>query len=268
MGTFGRVVACTDTHQQHKNEFERRVAIKIVRNDVKDIEAALMEADILRYINSHSDRRGASLCVAMLNQFYFMDGRHYCLVFESLGLSLYDFMKDHDFQPFPLYCVQDFSHQLLDALEFLHSIKLIHTDLKPENILLVSNKVKEYTTCTNNGCLTNAIVPESTRIKLIDFGGATFDDDYKSTVINTREYRAPEILLKSSTGWSYPSDMWSLGCILAELYTGECLFLASNKYEHFALIDGVVGPFPKHMIDNSPVAKPFFDGNGRFRRQA
>jgi serine/threonine protein kinase len=103
---------------------------------------------------------------------------------------------------------------------------------------------------------------------LIDFGGATFDDDYKSTVINTREYRAPEILLKSSTGWSYPSDMWSLGCILAELYTGECLFLASNKYEHFALIDGVVGPFPKHMIDNSPVAKPFFDGNGRFRRQA
>jgi dual-specificity kinase/CDC-like kinase len=145
---------------------------------------------------------------------------------------------------------------------------LIHTDLKPENILLVSDKVKKYTTCTNKGRLTHAIVPESTRIKLIDFGGATFDNDHKSTVINTREYRAPEVLLKLSSGWSYPSDMWSLGCILAELYTGECLFLASNKYEHFALIDGVVGPFPKHMIDNSPLAKPFFDSNGRFRRQA
>jgi len=189
----------------------------------------------------------------MLNQFYFLDRRHYCLVFESLRSSLYDFMKNHDFQPFPLYCVQDFSYQLLDVLEFLHSIKLIHTDLKPENILLVSDKVKEYTICTNSGCLTNTIVPESTRIKLIDFGGATFDDDYKSSVINTREYRAPEILLKLSTRWSFPSDMWSLGCILAELYTGECLFLASDKYEHFALIDGVVGPFPKHMIEDSPV---------------
>jgi hypothetical protein len=119
IGAFGRVVACVDTHQQHKNEFERRVAIKIVRNDVKDIQAALMEADILRHINSHSDRRGTSLCVAMPNQFYFMDRRHYCLMFESLGLSLYDFMKNHDF-----------------ALEFLNSIKLIHTGLKPENILL------------------------------------------------------------------------------------------------------------------------------------
>jgi len=268
VGTFGRVVACVDMHQQHQKEFDQKVAIKIVRNDAKDIEAAVVEADILRHVNSHNDRRGTSLCVTMLNQFYFLDRRHYCLVFESLGLSLYDFMKNHDFQPFPLYCVQDFSYQLLDVLEFLHSIKLIHTDLKPENILLVSDKVKEYTICTNSGCLTNTIVPESTRIKLIDFGGATFDDDYKSSVINTREYRAPEILLKLSTRWSFPSDMWSLGCILAELYTGECLFLASDKYEHFALIDGVVGPFPKHMIEDSPVAKPFFDSNGRFRRQA
>jgi len=236
VGTFGRVVACVDMHQQHQKEFDQKVAIKIVRNDIHDIEAALLEADILRHVNSHNDRRGTSLCVTMLNQFYFLDRRHYCLVFESLGLSLYDFMKNHDFQPFPLYCVQDFSYQLLDVLEFLHSIKFI--------------------------------VPESTRIKLIDFGGATFDDDYKSSVINTREYRAPEILLKLSTRWSFPSDMWSLGCILAELYTGECLFLASDKYEHFALIDGVVGPFPKHMIEDSPVAKPFFDSNGRFRRQA
>jgi serine/threonine protein kinase len=263
IGTFGRVVACVDMHQQQN---EQKVAIKIVRNDVKDIESAQIEADILRHVNSHKDRRGASLCVAMLDHFFFMDGRHYCLVFESLGLSLYDFMKGHEFQPFPLYCIQDFSHQLLDALEFLHSIQLIHTDLKPENILLVSDRVKKYTCCSNNGRATKSFVPESTRIKLIDFGGATFDDEHKSSVINTREYRSPEILLKSST-WSFPSDMWSLGCILAELYTGEVLFLASNKYEHIALIDGVVGPFPKHMIDSSPVAKPFFDSDGRFRRQ-
>lgn len=57
---------------------------------------------------------------------------------------------------------------------------------------------------------------------MIDFGGATFDYDYKSSLINTRQYRAPEVIL--GLGWSTPSDMWSVGCILMELYVGELLF--------------------------------------------
>jgi serine/threonine protein kinase len=64
---------------------------------------------------------------------------HVCMVFEKLGCSLYDYLKAHDYQPFPLYCVRAFAWQLLTSLEFLHSIQLIHTDLKPENILLVDD---------------------------------------------------------------------------------------------------------------------------------
>ena len=57
---------------------------------------------------------------------------------------------------------------------------------------------------------------------MIDFGGAAYDSDYKSFLINTRQYRAPEVIL--GLGWSMPSDMWSVGCILMELYTGSLLF--------------------------------------------
>lgn len=58
---------------------------------------------------------------------------------------------------------------------------------------------------------------------VIDFGGATYDDDeHKSTIVNTRQYRAPEVILE--VGWSFPSDLWSAGCIISELYTGDLLF--------------------------------------------
>jgi dual-specificity kinase len=66
---------------------------------------------------------------------------HYCLVFERLGMSLYDYLKAHDFSPYPVGHVRDFARQLLESLAFLRSINLIHTDLKPENILLCSDEM-------------------------------------------------------------------------------------------------------------------------------
>lgn len=81
---------------------------------------------------------------------------HCCLVFEKLGMSLYDYLKKHDFVPYPLTHVREFARQLLQALSFLRSVNLIHTDLKPENILLCSNEtVREG----------DAIIPASTRVK-------------------------------------------------------------------------------------------------------
>lgn len=65
---------------------------------------------------------------------------HVCMVFERLGCSLYDYLKNHDYKPFPLHCIRAYAWQLLTALEFIHSIKLVHTDLKPENILLVDDE--------------------------------------------------------------------------------------------------------------------------------
>lgn len=202
VGTFGRVVECLDLKRlARSNRRDRQdknvVAIKIVRNVKRYYESALIEADIVEDVNRRGGR-GISHCAVMYDAFTFAG--HYCMVFERLGPSLYDFQKRQKYRPFPLMCVRDFAKQLLETLEFLHSFRLIHTDLKPENILLLNDREVNYKGRT---------IPESTRIKVIDFGGATYDNEKKSSVVNTRQYRAPEVIL--GVGWSMPSDLWSIG---------------------------------------------------------
>jgi dual-specificity kinase len=77
-----------------------------------------------------------------------------------------------------------------------------------------------------------------TEIRLIDFGSATFQDEYHSSVVSTRHYRAPEIIL--GLGWSYPCDIWSIGCILVEFFTGDALFQTHDNLEHLAMMEAVV----------------------------
>lgn len=134
--------------------------------------------------------------------------------------------------------------------------------VKPENILVTKCRDVSY-----NGFQK---LPESTRIKVIDFGGATFDFEKKSTLINTRQYRAPEVIL--GCGWSMASDLWSVGCILAELYQGELLFATHDNLEHMALIETIIGPWPRHMLQranqlNSSLASEAFNANGRHRME-
>ena len=78
-----------------------------------------------------------------------------------------------------------------------------------------------------------------TEIRLIDFGSATFDEEYHSSVVSTRHYRAPEIIL--NLGWSFPCDIWSVGCILVEFFTGDALFQTHDNLEHLAMMESVCG---------------------------
>ena len=267
LGTFGRVVEAVDLHRARRSNASRRagrdndgpkVAIKIVRGIKRYYDSALIEADIVKAVNRRGGR-GTTLCAMMFDSFTWKS--HYCLVFEALGPSLYDFMKRHDYQPFPMVCIRDFAIQMLEALEFLHSFGLIHTDLKPENILLCSSGEVNY-----NFRGRTFRVPESTRIKLIDFGGATYDNDKKkSSIVNTRQYRAPEVILGAT--WSTPVDLWSAGCILAELYIGELLFATHDNIEHLALIEKCIGPFPRRLLARatSKLKAEAFDSSGRHR---
>lgn len=297
MGTFGRVVECLDLHHHRpggdRNSNNKKVAIKIVRNVKRYYESALIEADIVEDVNRRGGR-GRTHCAVMFDGFSFSG--HYCMVFEKLGPSLYDFQKRQNYRPFPLMCVRDFAKQLLETLEFLHGFGLIHTDLKPENILLMNDREVPYK---------GRSIPESTRIKVIDFGAATYDNEKKSSVVNTRQYRAPEVIL--GVGWSMPSDLWSLGkfvihhhgvyvrsessngapawliifllkyttplpvgCILVELFQGELLFATHDNIEHLALIEQVVGPFPRRMIKrakNTEIVDEAFDSAGTHRME-
>lgn len=133
----------------------------------------------------------------------------------------------------------------------LHDLNLIHTDLKPENILLCNNAYQTFTynrkipssSTTVNRQANQRRVLLDTEIRLIDFGSATFQDEYHSSVVSTRHYRAPEIIL--GLGWSFPCDIWSIGCILVEFFTGDALFQTHDNLEHLAMMEMVVG----HRID-------------------
>lgn len=161
---------------------------------------------------------------------------------------------------------------MLTKLSVLHDLTLIHTDLKPENILL---KDASYQTFTYSRKVPSSQAgttkPVSQRrvlldpeIRLIDFGSATYQDEYHSSVVSTRHYRAPEIIM--GLGWSYPCDIWSIGCILVEFYTGDALFQTHDNLEHLAMMEAVVDKrIDAHLIRqakalNTPGAKLFKRG--------
>jgi dual specificity tyrosine-phosphorylation-regulated kinase 1 len=153
---------------------------------------------------------------------------HLCLVFELLSYNLYDLLRNTNFRGVSLNLTRKFAQQLCTALLFLSTPKLsiIHCDLKPENILLCN--------------------PKRSAIKIVDFGSSCqlgqrvipillprpfqfaklfFLQIYQ--YIQSRFYRSPEVLL--GIPYDLAIDMWSLGCILVEMHTGEPLFSGANE---------------------------------------
>ncbi|KAG0048827.1 Dual specificity protein kinase clk3 [Gryganskiella cystojenkinii] len=234
-GTFGKVVECLD------RTTGRRCAIKIIRAIQKYRDASKIEARVLKTLK-RSDPMNGYKCLHMNDCFDYRN--HVCMVFDLLGQSIYDWLKDNQFCPFPPNQIQHFARQLLTSVAFLHRLRLIHTDLKPENILLANGNYKQMP-YKKSPSKTRRILLDP-EIRLIDFGSATFQDEHHSTVVCTRHYRAPEIIL--GLGWSYPCDIWSIGCILVEFLTGEALFQTHDNLEHLAMMQAVLGPIPDKLV--------------------
>lgn len=100
--------------------------------------------------------------------------------------------------------------------------------------------------------------PLDDQIKIIDFGGATYADENHTSVINTRQYRAPEVILECCD-WNEKSDIWSLVCIFIELYTGELFYETREDVEHLAMIEKQCGPIPEWMSRNSQTFSSIFN---------
>eukprot|EP00301_Raphidiophrys_heterophryoidea_P020765 c5377_g1_i1.p1 GENE.c5377_g1_i1~~c5377_g1_i1.p1 ORF type:complete len:346 (-),score=81.06 c5377_g1_i1:300-1337(-) len=229
-GTFGKVVLCENVLTGVK------FAIKVIRNVRKYRSAARIEVGIFQKLQDYKsscrdmlERTGAKCCIELVDSFEY--GGHMCMVFPVYGLSLYSFTKINHGMGYDFEHVRRFAFQLLLAVHYIHSFRLCHTDLKPENILLES---KDSFALSGS----KFKIPASSALKLIDFGSATFEDDHHTSIVSTRHYRAPEVIL--GMGWSYPCDIWSVGCILVELLTGEAVFLTHSNLEHLAMMEKVL----------------------------
>lgn len=226
-GSFGQVVRCID----HKTG--GLVAVKIIRNKKRFHQQALVEVNILQKLREWDPGDQHSL-VKFTQSFYFRG--HLCISTELLGMNLYEFIKSNDFRGFSLRLIRRFTKQLLSSLVLLKGHRVIHCDLKPENILLAH--------------------PMQSDIKVIDFGSSCLEHEKVYTYIQSRFYRSPEVILGMTYG--LPIDMWSLGCILAELFTGYPIFPGENEQEQLACIMEVFGPPEKHLIEKSSRKKLFF----------
>ncbi|RNA02993.1 Dual specificity kinase [Brachionus plicatilis] len=246
-GTFGKVVEVKDSFEDRS-----RIALKIIKNVDKYREAAKLEINVLKTIKDR-DPIGKYLCVHILDWFDFHG--HICIAFEMLGLSVFDFLKENNYVPYPIHQVRHLIYQLCIAVKFLHDNELTHTDLKPENILFVNS---DYDIVYNVRKKRDERVVKNTHIRVIDFGSATFDWEHHSTVVSTRHYRAPEVILE--LGWSQPCDVWSIGCILFELYLGFTLFQTHDNMEHLAMMERILGPIPYRMAKRTRKTKYFYRG--------
>ncbi|KAJ4309299.1 serine/threonine protein kinase, CMGC, dual-specificity [Neodidymelliopsis sp. IMI 364377] len=233
-GSFGQVVRCVD----HKTG--GLVAIKIIRNKKRFHQQALIEVNILQKLREWDPDNKHSM-INFTQSFYFRG--HLCISTELLGMNLYEFIKAHEFKGFSPRLIRRFCKQMLASLVLLKSQRVIHCDLKPENILLAH--------------------PLHSEIKVIDFGSSCFENEKVYTYIQSRFYRSPEVILGMSYG--LPIDMWSLGCILAELLTGYPIFPGENEQEQLACIMEIFGPPEKHLIEKSSRKKLFFDSLGKPR---
>ncbi|EEB08721.2 CMGC/DYRK/DYRK2 protein kinase Ppk5 [Schizosaccharomyces japonicus yFS275] len=230
-GSFGQVVRCID----HKSG--ELVAVKIIRNRKKFHGQALIEVGILRKL-CDKDEADQYNIIRYISNFNFRG--HLCIVTELLDDNLYEVLRAQDFEGLPLIVVKSIAIQVLRGLQLLDRKQIIHCDLKPENLLLCQ--------------------PTRTRLKIIDFGSSCFVNGKVYNYLQSRFYRAPEIIL--GMPYNKSIDMWSFGCILAEMYTGYPLFPGANESEQLGLMMELLGLPDRKMLSDCGRANLFFDRHG------
>lgn len=289
-GHFSTVWLAFDIFKKH------HCAIKVQKSDPHYAEAARDEIKLLEALKT-DDANFEDTVVELLDYFEHRgpNGRHTCLTFEVLSKSLLSLVKRFNYKGIPKPMIQAITQQILEGLCYIHeTCRIIHTDLKPENILFVpcQEEIQILQTqasraaarlenirsmAPGNGrrssfLIGNVYEPNlelafaSGKVKLVDFGNACWTTKKFTEDIQTRQYRAPEVLL--GCGYDTKADIWSLACIVFELATGDFLFdpHSGQDYDrdedHLALMIELLGPVPRHMRQSGVVARSYLDDNG------
>ncbi|XP_024135757.1 serine/threonine-protein kinase MAK isoform X13 [Oryzias melastigma] len=209
-GTYGSVL------MGRNNESGEYVAIKRMKKKFYSWEECmnLREVKSLKKLN-HAN-------VVKLKE-VIRENDHLYFVFEYMKENLYQLMKDR-IKMFPESVIRNISFQILQGLSFIHKHGFFHRDMKPENLLCMGPEL----------------------VKIADFGLAREirSKPPYTDYVSTRWYRAPEVLLRSST-YSSPIDLWAVGCIMAELYTFRPLFPGNSEMDEIFKICQVLGTVKK-----------------------
>eukprot|EP00605_Chrysophyceae_sp_TOSAG23-4_P002258 GSChrysophyteH1.ASY1.ANO1.2502.1 assembled CDS len=207
-GSYGFVASGVDTKTGNKVAIKK---IKDVFADVVDAKRILREIKLLRHFSRHEN-------IITINDIFSVDPDS--TKFDDVYLSQQVLTDQH---------FQYFLYQILRALKYIHSANVLHRDLKPSNILVNAN-------CD---------------LGLCDFGLARgFDVEGKDTLteyVVTRWYRAPELLCETNH-YGKGVDIWSVGCIFAELLVHKAFFRGENPQHQLEIIVSKIGCPPMDKL--------------------
>jgi len=211
MGAFGLVCAARDqlTGQQ--------VAIKKIMKPFSTpvlAKRTYRELKLLKHLRHENIISLSDIFISPLEDIYF--------VTALLGTDLHRLITS---RPLEKQFIQYFLYQTLRGLKYVHSAGVVHRDFKPSNIL----------------------VNENCDLKICDFGLARIQDPQMTGYVSTRYYRAPEIMLTWQK-YTVAVDMWSVGCIFAELLEGKPLFPGKDHVNQFSIITELLGTPPQDVI--------------------
>merc|ERR1711874_121167 len=232
-GAYGTVYKAEDLKN---NEIVAMKKVRIALTEDGVPMSVLREISLLRHLGKYNHPNIVRLVDICHGPRYEREMVLY-LVFEHVDQDLNAYLERCPPPGLGAEKIKDLMWQILCGVDFLHSHRIVHRDIKPQNILL-----------SNGGTL-----------KLADFGLARiydFNALLTSTVV-TLWYRAPEVLL--GTTYATPVDIWSCGCIFAELYRKSPLFPGKYETDQLAKIFQVLGTPPASAWpEDSPVLRNNF----------
>ncbi|CAN0345175.1 unnamed protein product [Lampetra fluviatilis] len=224
-GSYGQVFRCFDFKEKQE------IALKVSNNTISmTTQNKYREAVFLKQLRNSS-------IIRFEEHFVIEDQQFLVLEYMSKG-SLWEVFQNG---ALPLVNVQRYARSVMKALKFLKKKGVVHADIKAPNIL-----IKDH---------------EMGTIKLADFGLSFFENESVDYLFSTQGYRAPEILLNLRVGT--PLDMWSAGCIFAELSTGQQLLPCCSDLHEIVGITEILGKPPREMLTASPNCDEYFDVYGR-----
>jgi dual specificity protein kinase YAK1 len=240
-GQFGQVFQVSVRHSTTGQT--AMYAMKISRLQAIFRDQARHEASTLAFLMRQATAPERSLFARLLSHFDFAG--HTCIVTELLGSDLYTLLQSRDSVGLPIAILQSFARDLFQALVFFKRCSVVHGDLKPENVLVANHA--------------------ETHVKVIDFGSARLVSQPQKDYIQSRYYRAPEIVMRIVHGMAI--DVWSVGCVLIELFLAVPLFPAQSEHQLLEWQTKFLGNVPKEVRMKSPVEKELFLESGELKSE-
>ncbi|XP_028404431.1 cyclin-dependent kinase 4-like [Dendronephthya gigantea] len=222
-GAYGTVYKAKDLLNNNRYVALKRVRITNTTEEGLPV-STLREIALLKQVNKIGHKNIVSLLDVFHTPHNAMQREIWLtLVFEHVEQDLTTFLENCPPPGLSPWTIKSIMHQMLEGIDFLHTHRVVHRDLKPQNILI-----------TNDG-----------RLKIADFGLARIYgfSMLLTSVVVTLWYRSPEVLLHSE--YATPVDMWSIGCIFAELFNRRPLFEGKNECNQLHKIFWIIGSPPE-----------------------